>query len=97
LANGIISTLAGNGVAGFSGDGGPAGAAQLNHPVGVAGVAAGTVYIADFNVRVRKVSTGGIITVAGNGSGGFAGDGGPGANASKRSPSYAPNRGWRTL
>src|ERR1041385_2382242 len=65
--SGIISTLAGNGTAGFSGDNGPALAAELNSPSGIAVDATGTVYFTDYNNnRVRKISTGGIIsTVAG--------------------------------
>lgn len=67
---GIITTIAGNGTQGFSGDGGPATAAQLALPQGIAADAAGNVYFVDgLNGRVRKISTSGIITtVAGNGS-----------------------------
>jgi uncharacterized protein (TIGR03437 family) len=77
---GIISTFAGNGTLGYSGDGGPATSAQLSNPVPRAGLAtdsAGNVYIADGgNRRVRKVDTSGIITtVAGNGMTSVAGDG----------------------
>src|SRR5262249_12046010 len=70
VANGVISTIAGNGNFGFSGDGGPATSAQLSYPYGVAVDANGNVYIADAeNGRVRKVAADGIIsTVAGNGS-----------------------------
>ncbi|MCB4790804.1 MAG: carboxypeptidase regulatory-like domain-containing protein [Elusimicrobia bacterium] len=76
-ASGIISTFAGTGTSGFSGDGGLAASAQLNTPNGVAVDASGNVYIAD-NTRVRKVNTSGIIsTIAGNGSVGYSGDGGP--------------------
>jgi uncharacterized protein (TIGR03437 family) len=82
--SGIISTVAGNGSQRFSGDGGPATAASLNKPSGLAVDAAGNLYIADFNNhRIRKVSPSGIIsTVAGNGTGGFSGDGGPATSAS---------------
>jgi uncharacterized protein (TIGR03437 family) len=78
--SGTITTVAGNGVAGFSGDGGPATSASLNYPTGTAVDAAGNLFIADQdNNRVRKVTPGGTITtVAGNGSSfDFFGDGGP--------------------
>ena len=77
---GIISTIAGTGIPGFSGDGGVATEAQLNVPASVAIDIAGNIYIADSgNNRVRKISvqTGQIATIAGNGSQSFAGDGGP--------------------
>ncbi len=79
VSNGVITTVAGNGTAGFSGDSGPATGAKLNGPTGVAVDAAGILYIADTgNYRVRKVSNGVITTVAGNGTGGGStGDGGP--------------------
>ncbi len=74
---GIINTIAGNGTAGYSGDGGVATAAELNFPDGVAIDAIGNVYIADYsNQRIRKVTSAGIIsTVAGTGTAGYAGDG----------------------
>ena len=79
---GVISTLAGNGTAAFSGDGGPAASASLNGAVGVAVDSAGAVYIADqLNFRVRKVVAGNISTVAGIGTFGYSGDGGPAASA----------------
>ena len=72
-----ISTAVGNGTAGYSGDNGPAIAAQLNQPHGVAVDSAGNVYIADSgNNRVRKISNGVITTVAGNGVAGYSGDNG---------------------
>ncbi|MCB4792555.1 MAG: carboxypeptidase regulatory-like domain-containing protein [Elusimicrobia bacterium] len=76
-ALGIITTIAGNGTAGFSGDGGSALLAQLNSPRGVAVDDSGNVYIADYdNQRIRKVTVSGIIsTIAGNGTAGFSGDG----------------------
>jgi sugar lactone lactonase YvrE/predicted 2-oxoglutarate/Fe(II)-dependent dioxygenase YbiX len=73
-----VTTIAGNGLAGISGDGGPATAAALNSPDDVAVAADGTVYVADaFNLRIRRISPGGVIsTIAGNGDYGDAGDGG---------------------
>ena len=81
--NGILTTVAGSSVAGFSGDGAPAASAELNNPSGLAVDNAGNLYIADSgNARVRRVSPSGIITtVAGNGSGGYSGDGGPATDA----------------
>jgi trimeric autotransporter adhesin len=75
---GVITTVAGNGTAGFAGDEGLAVNAQINHPASVAADSAGNLYIADFdNQRVRKVTTDGKIhTVAGNGNMGSSGDGG---------------------
>jgi sugar lactone lactonase YvrE len=76
-AAGIVSTIAGNGTAGFGGDGGMATAAQLNSPKAVAVDGAGNIYIADWlNQRIRKVTAAGIIsTVVGDGTPGFSGDG----------------------
>src|SRR3989454_4287472 len=93
-ASGIITTVAGGGTPGYSGDGGPAINAQLgnaflgNLPFGVAVDGAGNLFIADTNNnRIRKVSSDGIITtVAGNGSQGFSGDGGPAINAQLAGP-----------
>ena len=76
--DGHISTVAGTGTAGFSGDGGQATGAELQFPFGVSATAEGGFLIADGATRVRRVSARGIITtVAGNGVTGFAGDGGP--------------------
>jgi len=74
----LITTFAGNGTAGFSGNGGQATAAELNVPDGAACDASGNIYIADgSNNRVRKVTPSGIIsTYAGNGTAGYTGDGG---------------------
>jgi sugar lactone lactonase YvrE len=83
-STGKISTIAGNGTAGFLGDNGAATGAEVYLPTGVAVDASGNVYIADYgNNRVRKVtvSTGVISTVAGNGTGGFAGDNGSATSA----------------
>jgi DNA-binding beta-propeller fold protein YncE len=79
---GTITTVAGCGEAGYSGDGGPATAARLNQPYGVTLDRAGNIYVADrLNACVRKVEarTGRIVTFAGTGTKGFAGDGGPAA------------------
>ena len=83
-----INTYAGNGVAGFSGDGGPATAAQLNNPYGVAVDAVGNVYIADNgNNRIRKINTTGVITtIAGNGVASYGGDNGPATAAAIQAP-----------
>jgi sugar lactone lactonase YvrE len=85
--NGTISTVAGNGKSGFSGDGGRATAAGVN-PIAVAVDANGNLYISDYaNNRVRKVDTAGIIaTVAGNGRPGFSGDGGRATSARLNDP-----------
>jgi sugar lactone lactonase YvrE len=86
--NGIITTVAGNGVAGFSGDGGPATSAKLNFPAGVALDAAGNLYIADGgNNRIRKVDLNGIITTFAGGGIGAGGDGGPATQAQLGFPS----------
>ncbi|MFI1577534.1 RICIN domain-containing protein [Embleya sp. NPDC020630] len=86
--DGTITTVAGNGTGGFRGDGGPATSAQLNRPYGVAVDGADDLYIADAeNHRVRKVTADGTIaTVAGNGTGGFRGDGGPATSAQLNFP-----------
>ncbi|MGA3238396.1 MAG: protease pro-enzyme activation domain-containing protein [Bryobacteraceae bacterium] len=85
---GIITTLVGNGGAGFSGDGGPAANAELYNPYGVAVDASGNLYIADSgNYRVRMVSASGTITtVAGDGACCFSGDGGAATKAELYSP-----------
>ena len=97
----LIQTLVGTGTAGYSGDGGPAASAYLNNPFGIAVDSSGNVYIADFgNSRVRVVNTGAspivlanvtiqpgaIATVAGNGTAGYSGDGGPATSAMLNSP-----------
>jgi hypothetical protein len=83
---GIISTIAGTGLPGFSGDGAAATLARLNMPSGVAADGAGNIYIADWgNNRVRKINTSGIIsTIAGGGT--LLGDGGPATLAQLNNP-----------
>jgi sugar lactone lactonase YvrE len=80
---GIITTVAGNGTQGYSGDGGLATSAEIGQPSGIAVDSAGNLFIADTdNFRVRKVdAAGNITTVAGNGTQGFSGDGGPAMSA----------------
>jgi trimeric autotransporter adhesin len=90
VSDGVIKTVAGNGAAGFSGDGGVATSAALNYPAGMALDAAGNLYIADSgNERIRKVigANGVITTVAGNGATGFSGDGGAAVKAALNYPS----------
>ena len=88
--NGIITTIAGNGTAGFGGDGGLATNASFQSPNGLALDTDGNLYIADsFNNRIRKIDTNGIITtMAGNGAFGNSGDGGPATQAAIGLPSY---------
>ena len=89
VATGVITTVAGTGVAGFSGDGGLATAAQLNNPAGIALDASRNLYIADranHRIRVVSASTGFISTVAGNGTGGYAGDGAAATSAELNYP-----------
>jgi sugar lactone lactonase YvrE len=88
-ATGTVTTVAGNGTMGFSGDGGPATRASLDRPLGVAVDDAGNFFFADqLNHRIRRVDavTGIITTVAGNGTPGYGGDGGPATSASLREP-----------
>lgn len=75
---GVITTIAGNGTPGFSGDGGPATAAQLSLPVSLETDNAGNLFIMDQgNYRIRKVNAAGVIsTYAGSGTAGYSGDGG---------------------
>jgi uncharacterized protein (TIGR03437 family) len=85
--NGIITTIAGNGNAAYSGDGGPATSASLNYPCGVVADQNGDIYVVDdVNNRVRKISNGTITTVAGNGVAGYGGDGGPATAAELNIP-----------
>jgi hypothetical protein len=85
---GIITTIAGNGTQGFSGDGGPALSASLYRPNGVFVDSSNNIYIADtFNSCVRKINSAGIITtIAGNGTPGYSGDGGKATSALMRTP-----------
>ena len=88
VSGGVITTVAGNGASGFSGDNGPATNAELNDPLDVTVDSTANVYIADTNNgRIRKVSGGLITTVAGNGTCCFSGDGGEAANAQLSVPS----------
>jgi uncharacterized protein (TIGR03437 family) len=89
LSGGALTTVAGTGTGGFSGDNGPANLAQLFAPRAVAVDSAGNVYIADYtNQRIRMVSSNGIITtIAGNGKSSYGGDGGPGTSAALSQPS----------
>jgi hypothetical protein len=89
-APGSILTIAGTGSGGYGGDGGPANLAQLYDPFSVAVDSSGNVFLADyFNNRIREIvkATGNIITVAGTGSGGYSGDGGPATSATLANPS----------
>ncbi len=84
----MITTIAGTGVAGFFGDGGPATLAKLSAPRGIAIDAAGNIYFSDYsNQRIRKINTSGIITtIAGTGFATYGGDGGPATAAALNFP-----------
>jgi len=86
--NGIITTIAGTGISGYSGDEGPAKESSLSSPRGVAVDTLGNVYIADtYNDRIRRIDIGGVITtVAGNGISGFSGEGIQATEASLNDP-----------
>ena len=86
--DGIITTLAGTGVPGISGDGGQAVAAQLDTPTGIAVHPDGNILFVDAqNQRIRRIDAQGVITtIVGNGELGFSGDGGPATNASINTP-----------
>ena len=88
-AAGTITTIAGSGLSGARGDGGPANQAQLYRPRDVTVDRSGNLYIADtYNDRIRRVDTSGIITtVAGIGERGYSGDGGPAVEARLHRPS----------
>ena len=85
-STGILTAVAGSGLPGFSGDGGPATSASLTNPRGLAVDGAGNLFVADtLNHRIRRVDTAGTITtVAGNGTVGFSGDGGPATSGKVR-------------
>jgi uncharacterized protein (TIGR03437 family) len=86
--SGSLTRIAGTGRAGYSGDGGPATAAQFQYPNGIAVDAQGNLYVSDRSVHViRRISAGGIVsTIAGTGTAGFLGDGGPAAAAQLNLP-----------
>jgi len=87
VSNGMITTVAGNAMSGFSGDNGPATSAKLWAPAGIAVDSADNLFITDsINQRIRKVSGGVITTIAGNGTEGFSGDNGPAFNAELSGP-----------
>ncbi len=94
ISNGIITTIAGDSLPGYTGDGGLASVARLHHTQGITVDAAGNIYVTDsWNNVIRKINTAGIITTitgngfgAGTGSGGFSGDGGPALSAELNIP-----------
>ena len=85
---GTITTFAGNGTSGYTGDGMAAGSAELTFPSGIAVDGSGNVYFADYtNNVIRKINPGGIIsTIAGNGIGGYSGDGSSATDAKLFTP-----------
>jgi sugar lactone lactonase YvrE len=86
-STGIISTIAGAGPRGYTGDGGPATQATLTFASGIAVDSSGNVYVADvYNSAIRKISTGGMITTVAGGQGGFGGDNGPATKAGLSGP-----------
>lgn len=86
-ANGVVTTIAGNGFVSYSGDNGPAANAQFYQPEGVAIDSAGRMYIADtYNNCVRMIANGVITTIAGTGFRGFSGDNGPATSARLAAP-----------
>lgn len=86
--DGTIQTIAGTGLAGYSGDGGPAANAQMIDPKAIAVDGSGNLYVADSANRIRKFRAGGTITtIAGNGTLGYSGDGGPATDAQISAPS----------
>jgi hypothetical protein len=89
-ADGVISTVAGDGTQGFAGDGGPATKAKLNRPIGMTMMADGSLVFADGgNARIRAIRPDGTIqTIAGNGTKSYGGDGGPALSASFGLPAW---------
>ena len=98
-ASGTITTIAGTGEGGYSGDGGPASSARINHPTSVAVDSSGNLYIADDdNHRIRRVDASGTITtIAGTGTRGYGGDGGPAVKARLSFPRVVAVDGNRNL
>jgi sugar lactone lactonase YvrE len=89
VSTGIATVIAGTGIAGYSGDGGPASNAQMCNPAGICIDPSGNIYFSDYsNSRIRKIdqATGIISTIAGNGTLGFGGDGGPASAAILHGP-----------
>jgi len=89
VSTGYIYTYAGTGIAGYSGDGGPPDSAELHYPSGVTIDKSGNIYIVEYlNSRIREIkkSTGLITTIAGNGTQGYSGDGGPATAAEFMNP-----------
>ena len=87
--SGVITTIAGNGEAGYGGDGGPAVRASLNEPYGIAIDRAGNIFVADrLNRRIRRIhaANGSITTLAGTGEAAYSGDGGPAGRAGLAEP-----------
>lgn len=88
-ATGIITTIAGSDSYGYGGDGGPATQALFKFIIGICGDGSGNLYIAEYSGhRIRKINTatGIVTTVAGNGTAGYSGDGGPAINAAINTP-----------
>jgi uncharacterized protein (TIGR03437 family) len=87
VSNGIITTIAGTGTKGFTGDGGLGTKAQLNNPYGVSVDTAGNVFISDYgNVRIRLLSSNGVINTLAGFAAGYGGDGGAAINATLSFP-----------
>ena len=89
VSNGMITTVAGNGVSGYAGDGGPATSAEIDSPRGITLDGSGNLYFVEPSGHVREVSNGIITTVAGNGTAGFNGDNGPATQAGLNDPTSA--------